>query len=150
MELAYRALWVVKNIHLDYECAGKQRKLNLCELEELRNEAYECESSYKDKMKRVHDAKLRRKMLEEGQHVWLYNSRLKLFLGKLKSKWAGPYQVKRVGKFDEMENEDVDDHLMQVVNGHWLKPYLENADLNKSIHKSEVCFVADEPTYSVD
>ncbi|XP_076950882.1 uncharacterized protein LOC143624006 [Bidens hawaiensis] len=102
VELAHRALWAVKNINLDYKCAGKQRKLNLCELEELRDEAYECALAYKDKMKRVHDAKLRRKTFEEGQRVWLYNSRLKLFPGKLKSKWTGPYQVKRVGKNGEV------------------------------------------------
>ncbi|XP_076926950.1 uncharacterized protein LOC143590288 [Bidens hawaiensis] len=42
----------VKNINLDYECVGKQRKLNLCELEELRDEAYECASTYKDKIKK--------------------------------------------------------------------------------------------------
>ncbi|XP_076901913.1 uncharacterized protein LOC143556499 [Bidens hawaiensis] len=69
VEIAHRALWAVKNINLDYECAGKQRKLNICELEELRDEAYECASAYKDKMKRVHDAKLRRKTFEEGQKV---------------------------------------------------------------------------------
>ncbi|XP_076950543.1 uncharacterized protein LOC143623543 [Bidens hawaiensis] len=110
----------------DHTVVCKQRKLNICELEELRDEAYECASAYKDKMKRVHDAKLRRRTFEEGQRVWLYNSRLKLFPGKLKSKWTGPYQVKRVGKFGEVEIEDFDDHLRQVVNGHRLKPYLEN------------------------
>ncbi|XP_076925787.1 uncharacterized protein LOC143588745 [Bidens hawaiensis] len=101
-------------------------------------------------MKRVQDAKLRRRTFEEGQRVWLYNSRLKLFPGKLKSKWTGPNQVKRVGKFGEVEIEDFDDYLRQVVNGHRLKPYLKDADLNKEIHESEVCFLADEPTYSVD
>ncbi|XP_076942486.1 uncharacterized protein LOC143612366 [Bidens hawaiensis] len=134
VELAHRALWAVKNVNLDYECPGKQRKLNICELEELRDEAYEYASAYKDKMKRVHDAKLRRRTFEEGQRVWLYNSRLKLFPGKLKSKWTGPYQVKRVGKFGEVEIEDFDDHMRQVVNGHRLKPYLEDADLNEEIH----------------
>ncbi|XP_076925477.1 uncharacterized protein LOC143588329 [Bidens hawaiensis] len=79
VELAHRALLAVKNINLDYECAGKQRKLNICELEELRDEAYECGSTYKDKLKRVHDAKLRRMTFEKGQRVWLYNSRLMLF-----------------------------------------------------------------------
>ncbi|XP_076888765.1 uncharacterized protein LOC143539302 [Bidens hawaiensis] len=149
IELAQRALWAVENINLDYECAGKQRKLNICKLEELRDEVYECASTYKDNMKRVHDSKLRRKTFEEGQRVWLYNSQLKLFPGKLESKWTGPYQLKRIDKFGEMEIEDFDDHLRQVVNGHRFKPYLEDADLNKSIHDSEVCFIAAELTYSV-
>ncbi|XP_076952527.1 uncharacterized protein LOC143626268 [Bidens hawaiensis] len=148
VELSHHALWAVKNINLNYECEGKQRKLNICKLEESRDEAYECASAYKDKIKRIHDAKLRRKTFEEGQRVWLYNSRLKIFPGKLKSKWTGPYQVKRVGKFGEVEIEDFDDHLRQVANGHHLKPDMEDADLNKEIHESEVCFLTDE--HSVD
>ncbi|XP_076911336.1 uncharacterized protein LOC143569259 [Bidens hawaiensis] len=119
VELAHRALWAVKNVNLDYECA--------------------------DRMKQVHDAKIKRKTFEEGQRVWLYSSSAKLFPGKLKSKWIGPYQVKRVGQFGEVEIEDFDDHLRQVVNGHRLKPYLEDADLNKSIHDSVVSFIATAP-----
>ncbi|XP_076933072.1 uncharacterized protein LOC143598846 [Bidens hawaiensis] len=134
----------------DHIVVCKQRKLNICELEELRDEAYKCASAYKDKMGRVHYAKLRRRTFEEGQRVWLYNSRLKLFPSKFKSKWTGPYQAKRVGKYGEVEIKDFDDHLRQVVNGHRLKPYLEYADLNKEIHESEFCFLGDEPTYSVD
>ncbi|XP_076932969.1 uncharacterized protein LOC143598703 [Bidens hawaiensis] len=148
VELTHRALWVVKNVNLDYECAGKEGKLNICELEELRDKAYECASAYKDQMKQVHDAKIKMKTFEEGQRVWLYNSRAKLFPGKLKSKWMGPYQEKRVGQFDEVEIEDFDDHLRQVVNGHRLKPYLEDADLNKSTHESVVSFIAPSPSYS--
>ncbi|XP_076943299.1 uncharacterized protein LOC143613497 [Bidens hawaiensis] len=150
IELAHSVLWAVKNINLDYECAGKQRKLNICELEELRDETYECASSYKDKMKRVNDSKLRRKTLEEGLRVWLYNSQVKLFSGNLKSKWTGPYQVKRVGKFRLVDIENFDDHLRKVVNGHRLKPCVEDADLNKEIHESKFCFMADELTYSVN
>ncbi|XP_076931975.1 uncharacterized protein LOC143597333 [Bidens hawaiensis] len=150
VELAHRALWAVKNVNLDYECACKERKLNICELEELRDEAYECASSYKDRMKHVHDAKIKRKTFEEGQRVWLYNSGAKLFSGKLKIKWMGPYQVKCVGQYGEVEIEDFDDHLRQVVNGHWLKPYLEDADLNKSKNESVVSFIATKPSYSAE
>ncbi|XP_076894181.1 uncharacterized protein LOC143546385 [Bidens hawaiensis] len=106
IKLAHRALWAVMNINLDYECAGKQMKLNICQLEELRDEAYECAPAYKDKMRRI-----------------------KLFPEKLKSIWTGPYQVKRVGKFGEVEIEDFDDYLRKLVTGHHFKPYLEDADL---------------------
>ncbi|XP_076886645.1 uncharacterized protein LOC143536582 [Bidens hawaiensis] len=90
MELAHRALWAIKSVNMDYNEAGGLRKLKLVELEKIRNEAYECASAYKDKLKKVHDAKLRKRVFEEGQKAWLYNSRLKCFPGKLKSKWMGP------------------------------------------------------------
>ncbi|KAD3641693.1 hypothetical protein E3N88_30917 [Mikania micrantha] len=128
VELAHRALWAVKEVNLDFDTAGKQRKLDLCELEELRDEVYECASAYKDKFKKVHDAKLRLQKFEVGQKVWLYNSRLKLFPGKLKSKWMGPYSIVRIGNYGDIEIEDFDDHIRQVVNGHRLKPYLEATD----------------------
>ena len=44
-------------------------------------------------MKKFHDKHLNRKTLSPGQKVWVYNSRLKLFPGKLKSKWDGPMVV---------------------------------------------------------
>ncbi|KAI3760239.1 hypothetical protein L1987_50632 [Smallanthus sonchifolius] len=141
VEIAHRALWAIKTANMDYECAGKQRQLALGELEEIRDEAYETASAYKDKMKKVHDAKLRLKKFEPGQKVWLYNSRFKLFPGKLKSKWTGPYSIIRVGEFGEVEIEDFDDHLRQTVNGHRLKPYLEANDINGVDKQSECLFV---------
>ena len=63
------------------------------ELEELRNEAYGNAKIYKEKTKRWHDQKILRRELKAGEQVLLYNSRLKLFLGKLKSRWSGLYTV---------------------------------------------------------
>ncbi|XP_076933654.1 uncharacterized protein LOC143599628 [Bidens hawaiensis] len=85
MELAHRALWEIKNVNLDYKESGELKKLKLNELEEIRDEAYECASNYKEILKMVHDAKIRKRTFEVWQKVWLYNSRLKLFPGKLKS-----------------------------------------------------------------
>ena len=63
------------------------------ELENLRNEAYDNARIYKDKTKKWHDQKILRKEFRVGELVLLYNSRLKLFLGKLKSRWSGPKTV---------------------------------------------------------
>ncbi|XP_022020016.1 uncharacterized protein LOC110920088 [Helianthus annuus] len=135
MELAHRALWAIKTVNTDYNEAGKIRKLHLSEIEEIRDEAYECASAYKDKLKKVHDAKLQKRTFEVGQKVWLYNSRLKLFAGKLKSKWMGPYVITRVGRFGDIEIEDVHTNTKQVVNGHRLKPYLEGYINNLELDK---------------
>ncbi|XP_022019112.1 uncharacterized protein LOC110919140 [Helianthus annuus] len=64
MELAHRAHWEIKTVNADYYEAGKMRKLQLSEIEEIRDEAYECALAYKDKLKKVHDAKLRKKTLK--------------------------------------------------------------------------------------
>ncbi|XP_076940268.1 uncharacterized protein LOC143609390 [Bidens hawaiensis] len=130
MELSHRALWAIKSVNMDYHEAGRLRKLKLIELEEIRDETYECALAYKEKLKRVHDAKIRKRTFEVRQKVWLYNSRLKLFLGKLKRKWMGPYVITRVGRFGDVEIEDMQNQVKQFVNGHHLKPYLEGKDLN--------------------
>ena len=69
--------------------AGKQRKLDLQELEEIMNEAYENSRIYKEKTKAFHDKMILRKIFVVGQKVFLFYSHLKLFLGKLHSKWIG-------------------------------------------------------------
>ncbi|XP_076960320.1 uncharacterized protein LOC143636670 [Bidens hawaiensis] len=145
MELAHRTLWAIKSV--DFKEAGELRKLKLAELEEIRDEAYECASAYKDKLKKVHDAKLRKQVFEEGQRVWLYNSRLKLFPGKLKSKWMGPYVITRVGRFGDVEIEDMQGQNKQVVNDHRLKPYMEGKDLNM-IEDNKVSFLLSSPDNS--
>ena len=63
------------------------------ELEEMRNEAYDNAIIYKEKIKRWHDQKIQMREFKAGEQVLLYNSRLKLFLGKLKLRWSGPYIV---------------------------------------------------------
>ena len=69
------------------------------ELEELRNEAYDNARIYKDKTKRWHDLRILRKEFKVGELVLLYNSRIRLFLGNLKSRWSGPYTVIAVSPF---------------------------------------------------
>ena len=83
-ELEYKATWAIKKMNYDFKAAKEKRLLQLNELKELRNEAYDNARIYKDKAKKWHDKKIMRKEFKVGELVLLYNSRLKLFLGKLK------------------------------------------------------------------
>ena len=88
-----------KEIELCFKADKEKRLLQLNELEELRNEAYNNVRIYNDKTKKRHDQKILRKELRVGELVLLYNSRLKLFPGKLKSRWSGPYTIVAVTPF---------------------------------------------------
>ncbi|RDX81003.1 hypothetical protein CR513_38377, partial [Mucuna pruriens] len=68
---------------MTYDQAGKERKLQLQELEELRLEAYENSQIYKQKVKQFHDHQILRKELKVSQKVLLFNSRLKIIANKL-------------------------------------------------------------------
>jgi len=66
VELEYRAYWTLKELNMDINEAGKKRILDLEELEELRNAAYENTRLYKERTKRYHDKHLRGKTLNES------------------------------------------------------------------------------------
>jgi hypothetical protein len=70
------------------QAAGSHRKLQLTELEELRNDAYDSSKIYKEKTKTFHDRHIRSKTFEPDHKVWLFNSKLRLFPGKLRSRWV--------------------------------------------------------------
>ncbi|KAG9458840.1 hypothetical protein H6P81_003348 [Aristolochia fimbriata] len=108
---------------------GEKRFLDLNELEELRHWAYDNARLYKLKTKRWHDKNIRMKNFEVGQKVLLYNSRLKLFPRKLKSRWQGPYEVVGVSKFGEFEIKHPKNGEKFNVNGHRLKLYQERFQL---------------------
>ena len=79
LELEYKAMWAINKLDLDCQAAKEKRLLQLNELEELRNEAYDNAMIYKDKTKKGHDQKIMRKEFRVGEIVPLYNSKLILF-----------------------------------------------------------------------
>ena len=69
VELEHRAFWTIKQFNYDMTNAGNHRKLQLNELEELRNDAYKSSKIYKDRTKAYHDKFINRKTFEPNQKV---------------------------------------------------------------------------------
>ncbi|KAH9751080.1 hypothetical protein KPL71_014142 [Citrus sinensis] len=125
VELEHRAYWAVKQCNMRMDEAGKQRKLQLQELEEIRNESYESSRFYKEKTKTFHDRMILRKEFSVGQKVLLFHSKLKLFPGKLHSRWVGPFIVTNVFPHGAVEIRSPTSDKVFKVNGHRLKPFYE-------------------------
>ncbi|XP_057763216.1 uncharacterized protein LOC130983056 [Arachis stenosperma] len=106
---------------MDYERAGVEQMLQLQELENLRLEAYENSRLYKEKVKAVHDKNIKRREFQPGDLVLLYNSRMRLMLGKLRSRWDGPYRVERVEPYRVFHLSHPSSSELIKVNGHRLK-----------------------------
>ena len=125
VELEHKVYWAIKKLNFDLKSAGEKRLLDLNELDEMRLEAYESARLYNEKTKRWHDKNLVRREFEEGAKVLLFNSRLKLFPGKLKSRWSGPFTVVKVFPHGAVEVKS-DDGVTFKVNGQRLKLYVGN------------------------
>ena len=93
VEIEYKACWAIRNLNMDMSRAGLKRMLEIDELEDLRNDAYFNSKIAKDRQKKWHDQLITRKTFNQGNQVLLYDSKLHLFPGKLKSRWTGPFII---------------------------------------------------------
>nr|GEW65204.1 reverse transcriptase domain-containing protein [Tanacetum cinerariifolium] len=59
IELEHKAYWALKHAKFDLKTTGDHRKLQLNELNELRDQAYENSLIYKEKTKKLHDSKIK-------------------------------------------------------------------------------------------
>ena len=129
VDIEHRAYWAIQKMSMEPGKSEEERKLQLQELEEFRLEAYDAAMWYKEKTKLWHDKNLRGKSFGVGQKVLLFQSRLKIMPGKLKSKWTGPYIIRAIHPNGAIEIQGVDSNSLPfVVNGHRLKIFLEPSE----------------------
>nr|GEX07897.1 retrovirus-related Pol polyprotein from transposon 17.6 [Tanacetum cinerariifolium] len=122
IELEHNAYWALKHANFDLKTAGDHRLVQINELNELRDQAYENSLIYKEKTKRLRDSKIKNRAFNIGDRVLLFNSRLKIFFGKLKSRWSGPFTISQVYLYGAVELSQPDGPNFKV-NGHRLKHY---------------------------
>nr|GEZ57325.1 reverse transcriptase domain-containing protein [Tanacetum cinerariifolium] len=101
-----------------------REKFNSIELNELRDQAYKNSLIYKEKTKRLHDSKIKDRVFNIGDRVFLFNLRLKIFSGKLKSRWSGPFTISHVFPYGTVDLSQPDGPNFKF-NGHRLKHYFE-------------------------
>ncbi|GJY54701.1 hypothetical protein Tco_0446365 [Tanacetum coccineum] len=121
-DVEHKAYWALKHANFDLKSAGDHRKVHINELNELRDQAYKNSLIYKEKTKKIHDSKIKNRIFNVGDRVLLFNSRLKIFSGKLKTRWTGPFTVAQVFPYGTVELSQTDGPNFKV-NGHRLKHY---------------------------
>ncbi|GJU50061.1 reverse transcriptase domain-containing protein [Tanacetum coccineum] len=82
IELKHKAYWALKHFNFDLKTV--------------------------DKTKRIHDSKIKNRVFNVGDRVLLNNSRLKIFSGKLKTRWSGPFTVAQVLPYGTIELSQTD------------------------------------------
>ncbi|XP_070014902.1 uncharacterized protein [Nicotiana sylvestris] len=127
VELEHKVMWALKKLNLEWDVAANLRVAQLNELDEFRYHDYTSTSLYKEKMKYLYNKYIRNKEFKEGDLVLLVNSRLRMFSGKLKSKWSGSFEVVNVTPFGAFDLKNKNDEVFKV-NRHRVKHYLRKVD----------------------
>ncbi|GJZ97700.1 reverse transcriptase domain-containing protein [Tanacetum coccineum] len=122
IELEHRAYWALKHANFDLKTVGDHHKLQLNELNELHDQAYENSLIYKERTKKLHDSKIKNRIFNVGDQVLLFNSRLKIFSGKLKTRWSDPFTITKVFPYGTTKLSHYDGSNFKV-NCHRLKHY---------------------------
>nr|GEV18290.1 reverse transcriptase domain-containing protein [Tanacetum cinerariifolium] len=123
-ELEHKAYWALKHANFDLKTTGDHRKLQLNELNELRDQAYENSLIYKERTMKLHDDKIKNRIFNVGDQVLLFNSKLKIFSGKLKSRWSSPFTIAEIYPYGTAKLIHPDGCNFKV-NCHRLKHYHE-------------------------
>ncbi|XP_070050243.1 uncharacterized protein [Nicotiana tomentosiformis] len=102
VELEHKAMWALKRLNLDWDVTANLRVAHLNELDEFWYNA-QVRPCTKQKMKYLHEKYIWNKEFKVCDLVLLFNSRLRMFLGKIKSKWSGPFENMGVTPFGALD-----------------------------------------------
>nr|GFA09789.1 reverse transcriptase domain-containing protein [Tanacetum cinerariifolium] len=111
--------------HHGANLTAKKRQGKISQRDEMPQnsiQAYENSVIYKERIKKLHDSKIKNRIFNVGDQVLLFNSRLKIFSGKLKTRWSRAFTITRVFPYGTIELSQPDGPNFKV-NGHRVKHY---------------------------
>src|SRR3954464_10246936 len=133
LELEQKAFWAIRELNADPKLAGEKLLVNLTSLDEWRSEAYESAKMFKEKVKKRHDRRILKREFNVGDKVLLFRSCFRFSLGKLLSRWEGPFHIEEVYRSGAIKINNFEGTKPHVVNGQRLKHYMERDLVNVDV-----------------
>src|SRR4051812_45661833 len=130
LELEHKACWDIKELNYDLNLADEKRLFDISSLDEWRTQAYENAKLFKERVKRWHDKRIQKREFKVREFVLLYNSRFRFFVGKLLSKWEGPYVIDEVYRSGAIKINNPEGTNRKVVNGQRIQQYISGTPIN--------------------
>ncbi|XP_059066027.1 uncharacterized protein LOC131857447 [Cryptomeria japonica] len=104
--------------------AQEERILQLNALDEIRKSTLQQTESVQNHGMRWHDLYIRDKSFKPGDWALLYDSKYKDNLGKLQTRWLGPYEIVETFSNGAVRLSTIDPNKFKfLVNDHWLCLY---------------------------
>nr|GEY72636.1 reverse transcriptase domain-containing protein [Tanacetum cinerariifolium] len=115
IKLKHTAYWSLKHCNFDLKTTGDHRKVQLNELNELCDQAYENSLIYKEKTKKIHDFKIKNHIFNVDDRVLLFNSHLKIFSRKLKTRWTNLFTIAQFFPYGTVELSQTDRPNLRIA-----------------------------------
>ena len=124
IEFQIHTFRIAAELGIDLNKAQEQRVMQLNELGEIRQDALQRTILIQNQRSKWHDKYIKKKHFQPGDWALLFDSKYKIFKGKLTTRWLGPYEVETVFDNGSVKIKTIDDSQQSfVVNGHRLKIY---------------------------
>jgi hypothetical protein len=124
IEFEIKTLRMAQEIGLDLTTTHKQCLQQLNELDEACLSVVECTTVIQQQRVAWHDKHIKKKSFKKGDWALLYDSRFHDFLGKLQTRWLGPYEIEEVHDNGMVTLSTIDGSGSPfLVNGHRLRLY---------------------------
>ena len=121
---------------LNLDEVQKQRLMQLNELDEIFQDAFQHTILVQNQRSKWHDKFIKKKSIQPGDWALLFYSRFKIFKGKLTTRWLGPYEVSIVYDNGSVKIKPIDESDVSfTVNGHRLKLYHKPLSKDEFIQK---------------
>jgi hypothetical protein len=135
IEFQIKTFRTTSKLGMDLSDAQQQRITQLNELDEIRQDDIQHTTIIQQQRMKWHDKFIRKKKFKPGDWALLFDSKFKIFKGKLSTHWLGPYEIETIFYNGSVKIKTIDEEgISFLVNGHRLRLYQKPLNKEEFVH----------------